>query len=373
MRKIALVTGSRAEYWLLRPLIRTIPSQSLMLLVTGDHLAGAGIKKIQDDEFDIHREIECLPQEDTYLGMTKAISRGVANFADALSEIKPDIVVLLGDRYETFAAASASYSLKIPIAHIHGGEVTRGALDDGYRHSISKMANLHFVSHEDYRRRLLNMGEEPERVYNVGAIGLDNLSYPTEKHEENFFQKYPFLKGQNYFLVTLHAPTLSNEHLKDQANALISALNEFPEYQVVVTQSNRDPGGVFLNELWEEWTKKDKRIHFIPTLGDDYLLAAHFSKMVIGNSSSGILEIPYLDRPVLDIGNRQEGRVIPKGVYNTDFNAEMLRSKICDILKTYKGSEKVYGIPGEISNKISEILQSISLETLIYKRFNDAK
>ncbi len=373
LRKIAVITGSRAEYWLLRPLISKLKASNMLcLMVTGEHLKGPGLEKIKNDQFKVEQTVECLSLDDSYLAMTKAIARGIANFADAFNEHKPDIIVLLGDRYETFAAATAAFTLKIPIAHIHGGELTHGALDDGFRHAISKLANLHFTSHDIYKSRLMRMGADPASVHMVGAIGLDNLFQFKPNSECEFFANYPSLRKNNYFLLTLHSTTRSRESSEIQAEQVCDALNKFPDYQIVITQSNCDPDGILLNKIWSQWADKEKRVHFIPILGDDYLHIAYFSKLVIGNSSSGILEIPYLNRPVLNIGDRQKGRVFPRGVYQADFNAESIIKIINEILTSYSDSEKLYGMPGEISAAIATTLESVPLESLIYGKFYDA-
>lgn len=354
-------------------MLRLKDLQSFLLFVTGEHLLGAGLEKIKTDKFEIKQQIECLSEDDSYLSMAQAISSGISNFAHAFNQHKPDIIVLLGDRYETFAAAAAAYSLKIPVAHIHGGEVTHGALDDGFRHTISKMSSLHFVCHDVYKNRLIHMGENPNSIFNVGAIGLDNLFKFKPNKDCLTFSEYPFLKTDKYFLLTLHSSTLSAESAESQADELIAALGRFPEYKIVVTQSNRDPDGILLNNKWLEWAAEDKNVTFIPILGDDYLHVASYSEIVIGNSSSGILEIPYLDRPVLNIGTRQDGRIFPKGVFCSRFNAADIVDKINLALTKYKKSEKIYGTPGCITEEIYKILISVSTENLIYKRFYDAK
>lgn len=363
MRKIAAVTGSRAEYWLLRPLLVQLKQAGyLKLLVTGEHLIGPGLNKIREDGFDVYQEIECLSQ-DTYLSLVQAIATGQNNFAEAFSTLQPDIIILLGDRYEIFAAAVAAYSLKIPIAHIHGGEITHGALDDGYRHAISKLSHIHFVSHEEYKNRLLRMGEMPEKIYTVGAIGLDHLNNITISTPDS---------PSNYFLMTLHSSTLGIESPEQQADIVIKALEDFPKYHIIVTQSNSDPGGKILNQKWLNWQRNNLNVTFVDTFGDAYLKIAALSQMVIGNSSSGILEIPYLNRPVLNLGIRQEGRIMPRGVYHAPFEVDTIKQSVQYILENYQGSSKIYGEPGTISDKIFKIITKISLDSLIHKRFFDA-
>ncbi len=372
MRKIAVVSSSRADYWLLKPLLFKLQNtQDLEFFISGENVQLSNREKIEQDGFKISEIVECLSFDDSYLEMTKAIARGVANFSEVFASHKPDIIVLLGDRFEIFAAAVAAYSLKIPIAHIHGGEVTHGALDDGFRHAISKMASLHFVSHEDYKNRLLRMGERPERVHTVGAIGLDPLALSINNNDEIFFQKYNFLKHKSYIVLTLHSSTLCDEDIESQATSVIKALTDYKDFHILVTQSNKDPGGLLLNKKWIAWAAENSNVHFVATLGDDYLKAVSHAQIIIGNSSSGILEAPYLNRPVLNIGNRQDGRIFPQGVYAVSFNEKKIRSSMDHILKTYEGSDKIYGKPGCISQKIYDILTTIPVDNLVYKKFYD--
>jgi UDP-hydrolysing UDP-N-acetyl-D-glucosamine 2-epimerase len=373
MNKIAVVSSSRADYWLLKPLLSKLKkSKNLELFISGENVQLPSIEKIQQDGFKISEIVECLSVDDSYVEMAKAIARGVINFSDVLSSSKPDIIVLLGDRFEIFATAVAAYSLKIPIAHIHGGEVTHGALDDGFRHAISKMAGLHFTSHEDYKNRLLRMGEMPERVHVVGAIGLDTLDLSTNNDDESFFKKYSFLKNNPYILLTLHSSTLGEEDIEMQATSLIKALNNYKDFNILITQSNRDPGGVFLNHKWGEWASSNSNVHFVSTLGDDYLKAVSYAQIIIGNSSSGILEVPYLNKPVINIGNRQDGRIFPRGVYAVAFDEKKIRSAMDNILKTYEGSDRIYGKPGYVSEKIYDILMTTQIDDIVYKKFYDA-
>ena len=374
MHKIAIITGSRAEYWLLRPLIKQLQTilPDTMLFVTGDHLVTPGLDKFKDDNLEITEKAQCLSRGDSYLEMAYAISEGISEFAEIYTKHKPHLIIILGDRYEIYAAASAAYTLKIPIAHLHGGEVTHGSLDDGFRHAISKMASLHFVSHEAYKHRLMRMGEDPARIHIVGAIGLDNLSKKFSKDKEDFWKRYPKLKNQKYFLLTLHASTLGYEAYTYQSDCVIQALETFQNHKIVVTRSNYDPDGYSLNSIWECWSQKNFNVLFLPTLGDDYLPIASFSSAVIGNSSSGILEVPYLDIPVVNIGNRQNGRIFPKGVFCVEFDKNKIISVIHDALNDTLGSEKIYGTPGFVTQDICNVLMKNVSHNLIYKRFYDA-
>ncbi len=372
MRKVAIVTGSRADYWLLRPLIYELRDRvSVDIIATGEHLLDNKASQFSKDGLDIHHHVECLSSDDSYLAMTKAISRGVSHFSDTFYELQPEAVILLGDRYETFAAAVASYTLKVPIAHLHGGEVTQGALDDGFRHSISKMASVHFVSHQDYKNRLVRMGEKPESIYTVGAIGLDNMALEmSDNYSEKELDYLPF-SHKPYFLLTLHSTTLGNLSVEHQVNSVIKALDRFRGYEIIVTRSNNDPNGRYINEQLQQWSGLNNHVHFIPVLGDKYLEVASNASLVIGNSSSGVLEIPYLNVPVINIGERQQGRVIPKGVFNVEFDAQKISELIEATLRSNVESEKIYGSPGEISSDIANILVKLDLKNYLSKGFYD--
>jgi UDP-hydrolysing UDP-N-acetyl-D-glucosamine 2-epimerase len=374
MRKIAIVTGSRAEYWLLRPLIKKLQESlpETILFVTGDHLITPGLDKFNDHNLRIAETVECLSKDNTYLAMARAISEGIKGFAEAYMKYKPHLIVLLGDRYEIFSAASAAYALKIPIAHLHGGEVTHGALDDGFRHSISKMASLHCVAHDVYKQRLMKMGEDPARIHTVGAIGLDNIKKDFSKCKTDLWKRYPELENKKYFVLTLHASTLGYEKYTHQADCVIQALEIFPEYKIVITRSNYDPDGYSLNKIWENWAQENPSILFVPTLGDDYLTIAACASVVIGNSSSGILEVPYLDIPVVNIGNRQDGRIFPKGVFSVDFHRNEIIHAIQDALNFEEESEKIYGASGTVIQNIYNVLLANLDNDLIYKKFYDA-
>jgi UDP-hydrolysing UDP-N-acetyl-D-glucosamine 2-epimerase len=375
MHKICVVTGNRAEYWLLRPLMRLLNDSEalkLILIATGDHLKGDGIQKICQDGFTINAEVKCCSDDDTYLSMTTAIGKGIQNFAQAYALLKPDIVILLGDRFEILAAAVAAYGQKIPIAHIHGGELTFGALDEGFRHTISKLSHLHFVSHLTYKKRLIRMGETPQTVFVVGAIGLDNLAQFQAKPRRELFRELALNEGK-YFLFTLHSSTLDNTSMDKAAKEVMKALEEFQDYKIVITQSNMDPGGQFLNSLWKKWqTEQPHRIHFIPTLGDNYLHMVFHSELVIGNSSSGILEVPYLNKLVINIGQRQKGRIFPQGVFQAGYNINEIKEQISFALSNPSfETSKIYGIPGNIAFSIYEILKNHDLQSLTYKVFYD--
>ncbi len=377
MRNIVVVTGNRAEYWLLRPLmtlLKNSPDINLHLVVTGEHLLGPGLQKIQYDGFMVSTTVKCLTTNDSHAAMTQAISKGVAGFGILFEKERPDIVVLLGDRSETFAAAMAAYTQKIPIAHLHGGEVTHGALDEGMRHMTSKMASLHFVSHQKYKERLIRMGESPYAIHLVGTLAVENLFNFKPKKREELFKDQPNFINDDYFLVTFHPPTLDDIDLEVQANNIINALNFYPDCKIIITASNSDPGGRKLNEIWNEWALvTGGRVLVVPALGDNYLHVAFYASLVIGNSSSGVIEIPYFDKPIINIGKRQIGRIFPTNVTQVNPCAESIKTAVAQQLTMTKNiHEKIYGTPGIVSQKIVDVLRTAPLQSLVYKEFYDA-
>jgi GDP/UDP-N,N'-diacetylbacillosamine 2-epimerase (hydrolysing) len=377
MSKIAVITGNRADYWLLRPLMSLLQASQrteLSIIATGAHLKDNGLQVIEKDGFKVAAVVECSPQEDTHFSMTQAIATGIHGFASTFQDLSPDLVVLLGDRFETLTAAISAYGQKIPIAHIHGGEVTFGSLDEGFRHAISKFSHIHFVSHQSYADRLIRMGEAPETVHVVGAIGLDNLANLEVKQKDHLLEELSLPSG-DYILVTLHSSTLDDKPSNERATALIEALDSFKENAILITMSNPDPGGQILNTMWQEWSNQQpERVFLIPTLGDNYLQMVAHAQIVIGNSSSGILEVPYLDTPVINIGKRQEGRVMPDGIIQSDYNATSIRNAIQSCKLGLKSkSSRIYGTPGDVAPKICRVLEATSFNNIIYKKFYDAE
>ena len=378
MRKICIVTSNRADYWLLRPLLRRFrdsKSVSLQIIAAGAHLSdefGKTVDFIRSDGFSIDSEVECLPRADDHLAMIDAMSRGVSGFARVFQKLHPDMIVILGDRFEIFAAAQAAYCLKIPIAHLYGGELTQAALDDGFRHANSKFSHLHFVAHPEYKTRLTRMGEQPDRIWVVGTIGIDSMNEfkPVSKLEISQSLNFDLDK---YILLTYHPSTLDDISSDVLPGNVIRALNEFPEYQVLITQSNPDPMGRQLNEIWSRYSKQySKRICFTQTLGDYYLSVVYYSQCVLGNSSSGILEVPYLGKRTINIGKRQLGRIFPTSVLQVNHNVDAIVEAISISLQSATPEpEQIYGKPGTVANAIAEVLEQVSLDGLICKEFYD--
>ena len=321
-KKIAVFTGTRAEYGLLYWLIKDIqsdPELTLQLLVSGMHLSsefGETYKQIEQDGFIINEKIEILLSSDTAVGTAKSMGLGVLGFTDALSRLKPDALVILGDRFEALAAAQTAMILRIPILHLHGGEITEGAYDDAIRHAITKLSYLHGTSTEEYRQRVIQLGEMPERVKNIGAIGLDHLARSDFMSVNEIGNSLNFNLKQPYFLVTYHPVTLGEEPPEQSFIALLDALDEFKDHQVILTYPNADDGGRCIIPILENYAKKhSNRICAIPSLGQKrYLSAVKNAAVVIGNSSSGIIEVPSFNVPTVNIGVRQKGRLAAKSV-----------------------------------------------------------
>lgn len=321
-KKIGFFTGTRAEYGLLRPLMSLVKadgSLKLLLFVSGMHLStefGNTHKLIERDGFAIAERVESLLSGDTPSATTKSIGLGMIGLADAFLRNRPDLLVILGDRFEAFAAATAAMVAGIPIAHIHGGELTEGAIDDPIRHSITKMAALHFVSTEEYRRRVIQLGEEPDRVFTVGALGIDQIRDAEFASREEVLRHLPILDDyEASILVTLHPETRHEGTAGKSAGELLAALEAFSDKAIVFTGANADAGGRCINEMFSMHCGRTTNCVFVQSLGSYlYLGLLREVSAVVGNSSSGILEAPAMGVPSVDIGNRQRGRVAPDSV-----------------------------------------------------------
>lgn len=326
MKKICVITGTRAEYGLLKPLIQKInrdENMELQLVVTGMHLSpefGLTYQEIEQDGFKITDRNEMLLSSDTPNGITKSIGLGVIGFADIFTRTEPDMVVLLGDRYETLAAATAAMVHRIPIAHIHGGELTEGAIDEAIRHAITKMSMLHFTATETYRNRVIQLGEQPDRVFCVGALGVENIKTQKLMSREELEESLGFSLDGPYIVVTFHPVTLENNTVKEQFENLLSALDKFREYRIIFTKANSDTDGRVVNQRIDEYVagNRDRAAAFTSLGMVRYLSAVKYSQMVVGNSSSGILEVPSFHIPTVNIGDRQKGRMRGKSVIDCD-------------------------------------------------------
>lgn len=326
MLKLCAVTGSRAEYGLLKPVMDRIkqdPDLQLQVIATGIHLDtryGMNGKEIENDGIVIDEKIEMNLASDSPSGICKSMGIELICLSEAYERLKPDMVLLLGDRYEILIAAAAAVILKIPIAHIHGGEITQGAYDDCMRHAISKMSYLHFTSTMEYRQRVIQLGEAPERVYHVGALGIENIKTLKLLTRQELEEALKIPLNSPIALVTYHPTTLDPDSITAQFEPLTEALVFFPDLFAIFTKSNSDTGGNRINQMIEEYViKHPKKGALYPSLGTlPYLSLMSHSQVVMGNSSSGIIEAPFLKVPTVDIGDRQKGRVKPGSVISCD-------------------------------------------------------
>lgn len=322
MYKVCVVTGNRAEYGLLRSLLIKINKHEnidLQLVVTGSHLSekfGNTQKEIQEDGFRNYSKLPIPIDDDSKEGM--AFSTGVAlqKSAELFSEQKPDLLVVLGDRFEIFAVAAAAHMIGIPTAHISGGDVTEGAVDDVIRHCITKMSVLHFPGCEQSRKRIIQMGEQPETVFNVGELGVENCLKRELMSRDALADnlQFPYIR-ESYSVVTFHPVTMENNTAEWQMQELISAMEEIPDMAYIVTLANADAGGRMINEIWLREGKKHTNWLIVPSLGVlRYLSAVKYAKLVVGNSSSGVVEAPSMKTPTINIGDRQKGRMMADSV-----------------------------------------------------------
>lgn len=317
MRKICVFTGTRADYGLLQPLMREISRTSglaLQVIASGTHLSpefGNTSLEIEKDGFRIDAEVDIELNSDTSKGIGKSAGLGLINYSETLSRLQPDLVVLLGDRYEAFAMAAAATICKIPIAHLHGGELSFGAIDEAFRHAITKMSHLHFTSTETYRQRVIQLGEAPERVFNVGALGVENIRSLPLLDRDSLEKAINFHLGESVLLVTFHPVTLENNTAGSQFQELLLALEGFSQFTIIFTKANADMDGRVINQMIDTFVAQhpDRSCSFTSMGQLRYLSTMQQAAAVIGNSSSGIIEAPSLNVPTINIGDRQKGRI----------------------------------------------------------------
>ncbi|MBN9300121.1 MAG: UDP-N-acetylglucosamine 2-epimerase (hydrolyzing) [Filimonas sp.] len=383
MRKICVVTGSRAEYGILSRLMKYIQLDEgldLQIIATNMHLSpefGLTYKEIEHDGFVINKKVEMLLSSDTENAITKSVGLGVIGFADAYEDLKPDAIIVLGDRYEILAAASAAIFYKIPIIHIHGGEITEGAYDDFIRHAITKFSHLHFTSTEEYRNRIIQMGEQPYTVFNVGALGCDNIKAMSLMDKNEVEQSLNFELDRNTLLVTFHPVTMEDHSAEEQVSELLSALNTFKKFRIIFTMPNSDTDGrVIMNKIRDFVAQNSDRAIYFTSLGiKRYLSALQFIGGVIGNSSSAIIEVPSFQIPSINIGNRQKGRIFGQSVLNCLPKQKDIEEKLAIISKKgYTESLKGYENPYEKADTAKEILRIIKQQKITrIKKFYDLK
>lgn len=383
MKKICVVTGTRAEYGLLMPLLNQIKQAEdleLQLLVTGMHLSpefGLTYKLIEADGYTINDKVDILLSSDTPVGISKTMGLGMIGFAESFERLQPDMVVLLGDRYETFIAAAAAAVARIPISHLHGGETTEGAFDEAFRHAITKMSWLHFTSTEEYRKRVIQLGEDPNRVFNVGAIGIENIIKLPLMTKEELEANLNVQFNKRLLLVTFHPVTLENETSAGQFKELLRALDKVEDATIIFTKANSDTDGRIINQLIDDYTSlhREKTLAFTSMGQLRYLSAMKIASAVIGNSSSGVIEAPSFKVPTINIGDRQKGRIQAESVIDCEPKEEEISNAIHlalsdDFHMRLKKMKTPYG-DGKVSEKIiKSIRDSLSKDVSLKKSFH---
>lgn len=381
-RKICVITGTRAEYGLLRWVMQGVkddPELTLQIIATGAHLSpefGLTYREIEQDGFQIDRKVDMLTSSDTSVGIAKSMGLGLICFADALNELRPDLIVVLGDRFEIFAAVAAALVARIPVAHLHGGETTEGAFDEALRHSITKMSHLHFVAAEVYRQRVIQLGEQPERVFLVGGLGIDNIKRLKLLDRAGLEASLGFNLGQKNLLITFHPVTLEMATAADQMAELLATLAELNDTQFIFTMPNADTGGRVLIRMVEQFVAQHPNAHAYASLGQlRYLSCVAHVDGVVGNSSSGLLEVPSFNKGTINIGDRQRGRLQAASVINCEptrlsIVAALEKLYSADFQASLAQVRNLYG-EGGASEKVVETIKHYAIDGIAKKTFYD--
>lgn len=350
-KKVCVVTGTRAEYGLLRPLIKKIdenPKFELQLIATGMHLSpefGLTYRNIESDGFQIDEKVEILLSSDTSIGISKSMGLALISFSESYQRLNPDLIIILGDRYETFSATAAASVANIPVAHLHGGELTEGAFDDSFRHSMTKMSYLHFTSTEEYKKRVIQLGEDPERVFNVGALGVENVFDFDLLSKKDLERELDISLSEKYLLIIFHPVTLENKTTESNFRELLKAIDKYDKnLSRVFVKGNSDTEGRIINQMIDNYINKKNNSYAFTSLSiENYLSLLKNCFAMIGNSSSGILEAPSLNIPSINIGDRQKGRIKAESVFDCKTNKT-------DILSTLKEVDTLY-----LNNKFENV------------------
>ena len=385
IKKICVVTGTRAEYGLLYWLMKEIEATNnleLQLIVTGMHLSpefGLTYKQIEQDGFVINSKVEMLLSSDSEVGISKSMGLGMIGFANAFADLQPNLLVVLGDRFEVFTAVSAATIARIPISHLHGGETTEGVYDESFRHSITKMSHLHFTANEQYYNRVIQLGEHPNRVFNVGAIGIDNIKRLTLLSKKDLEESIGFKFSKRNLLITFHPVTLEKSTSKEQFSNILQALEELEGTHLFFTKSNADTNGRIINRMIDEYVAahSDKAIAYVSLGQLRYLSVMQFIDGVIGNSSSGLLEAPIFKIGTINIGDRQRGRIQADSVIDCMPIVEDIRYALKELYsqtfqKKIKAVKSPYG-NGGATERILEVIREYPLNGILKKFFYDLK
>jgi GDP/UDP-N,N'-diacetylbacillosamine 2-epimerase (hydrolysing) len=387
MRKIiSILTATRAEYGLLKSIIEklnTAKEFDVRIVATGAHLSpefGLTYQEIEKDGFIIDEKIEILLSSDTPSSISKSMGLAMISFADYFEKLNPDLLIVLGDRYETLAVATTAMNQRIPIAHLYGGETTEGAVDEYIRHAITKLSYLHFTSTNEYRKRVIQLGEHPDRVYNVGAIGIENIINEKLLSKEELENELEISLSKTYAVVTFHPVTLESNSSENQIESLLEVCKEYKNLSFIFTKANADAEGRIINKLIDKYALENDNIAAFTSLGmRRYLSTLKYCSMVIGNSSSGLLEAPSFGIPTINIGDRQKGRMQSDSVINCEPTKDNILKAINlalseDFVQRAKKTVNPYG-NGETSNKVVEVIKEYLLNDIIdcKKKFYDCE
>jgi GDP/UDP-N,N'-diacetylbacillosamine 2-epimerase (hydrolysing) len=381
-RKICIVTGSRAEYGLLRWVMEGVQQTlglELQIVATGMHLSpefGLTYQEIEKDGFRIDSKVEMLLSSDTPSGLAKSMGLGLIGFGDALQQLQPNLMLVLGDRFELFSAVAAAMVAQIPVAHLHGGESTEGAFDEAIRHSITKMSHLHFVAAEEYRKRVIQLGEHPDRVFFVGGLGIDNIKKLNLLDRSALETALEFKLGPKNLLITFHPVTLENKTSAKQMVELLAALGALDDTHLVFTMTNADTHGRVIVDMIKQFVVDHPNARAYTSLGQlRYLSCIKYMDGVVGNSSSGLIEVPSFAKGTINIGDRQRGRLKAKSVIDCDPDRQSIANALEHLYSdTFrKKLESVHNPYGEggASKKIVDILKEHSLEFILKKPFHN--
>lgn len=386
MKKICILTATRAEYGLLNPIIIRLNDVSefdVRVVVTGAHLSpefDLTYKEIENDGIIIDEKIEMLLSGDTPTAITKAMGLAMISFADYFKNLNPDLLLVLGDRYETLAVCLAAMNHRIPIAHLYGGETTEGAIDESIRHAITKLSYLHFTSTEEYRKRVIQLGEDPSRVFSVGAVGVENILNQNLMSKEDLESSIHFNLSQPFALVTYHPVTLEEDNSSMHFHALLRAFEKYPDLGLIFTKANADANGRIINKKIDEYTESKENAIAFTSLGlKRYLSAMKYADLVIGNSSSGLLEAPSFGIPTINIGDRQKGRLQADSVINCkpiqkDIEKALEFALTDEFKNKAKSTINPYG-DGDTSEKVAVTIKDFLLNNRIElkKKFYDSE
>ena len=378
--KVCVITGTRAEYGLLYWVLKALDADKnieLQLLVTGMHLSeefGLTYKNIENDGFRITKKIDCHLDSDSAVGISNSMGVALIGFAKAFEELKPELIIVLGDRFEIFSAVSAAMIARIPVAHCHGGEATEGLIDESIRHSITKMSHLHFAATEEFRRRIIQLGEDPKNVFNVGALGIESINRLKLMSREELEASMAFHFAKKNVLVTFHPVTLENNTAEGQFKELLKSLSELKDTNIIFTKANADTDGRIINALIDEYVVGHKNAIAFASLGQlRYLSALKYVDAVVGNSSSGLIEAPSFKIPTVNIGDRQKGRIKAESVIDCKPNYESITSAIQlafsqEFKNRIKDLVNPYGTINA-SEKIVELIKTTNLKGILKKSF----